>query len=336
MYYEGNPVVYKIGKDVDTLHVQAVNSNGDLSAMVNKAVPKSTVKSTLKLEIETPNWTSASRVKVKITAGDSIGLKAIMAKSGEDDDWTDVTSTRYLMISEDTTVYASVENAEGTAKETSLDVVCFDRAAPTVTAAQQDKVVNIRAEDKKSGVKAIYVNNVEYSGSKIYGGNLTYTIPEGTTTVSVKAMDEAGNVSEMLELPVRTTVTAVPGIISQAPQAPVTPEPDPEPAAIPDPEPEPDPEPVPEPEVEETPQEEPKAAGMTQGQMAGLAAGAFTLSSVGTAGTVWWLRRKRLMAEAVPDFDPNFRKKYDESEFHGTKDPLDTNVTEVDFNRKIS
>ncbi|WMJ83157.1 DUF6273 domain-containing protein [Oscillospiraceae bacterium MB24-C1] len=336
VYYEGNPVVYKIGKDVDTLHVQAVNPNGDLSAMVNKAVPKSTVKSTLKLTIEAPEWTSANRAKVKITAGDSIGLKAIMAKTGEDDDWTDVTSSRYIWISEDTTVYASVENEDGTVKETSLDIVCFDRAAPTVTAAQQDKVVNIRAEDKKSGVKAIYVNNVEYNGSKIYGGNLTYTIPEGTTTVAVKAVDEAGNASEMLELPVRTTVTAVPGIIAPSQPAPVTPPPDPEPAAIPDPEPEPEPEPVPEPEVEEAPQEEPKAAGMTTEKMVALAAGAFTLSSAGTIGGLWWLRRKRLLAEVVPDFDPKFRKVYDESEFHGTKDPLGSNVTEVEFNRKIS
>ncbi|MDF3005296.1 MAG: hypothetical protein K0S22_1768 [Oscillospiraceae bacterium] len=336
VYYEGNPVIYKIAKDVDTLHVQAVNPNGDLSAMVNKAVPKSTVKSTLKLTIEAPEWTSANRAKVKITAGDSIGLNAIMAKTGEDDDWTDVTSSRYIWIDEDTTVYASVENEDGTAKETSLDIVCFDRAAPTVTAAQQDKVVNIRAEDKKSGVKAIYVNNVEYNGSKIYGGNLTYSIPEGTTTVAVKAVDEAGNASETLELPVRTTVTAVPGIIAPSQPAPVAPPPDPEPAAIPDPEPEPEPEPVPEPEVEEAPQEEPKAAGMTQGQMAGLAAGAFTISSAGTAGALWWLRRKRLLAEVVPDFDPKFRKVYDESEFHGTKDPLGSNVTEVEFNRKIS
>lgn len=338
-YFAGNPVVYKIGKDVDTLHVQAVNPNGDLSAMVNKAVPKSTVKSTLKLTIEAPEWTSANRTKVKITASDSIGLKAIMAKTGEDDDWTDVTSSRYIWISEDTTVYASVENDDGTAKETSLDIVCFDRAAPTVTAAQQEKVVNIRAEDKKSGVKAIYVNNVEYSGSKIYGGNLTYSIPEGTTTVAVKAVDEAGNASETLELPVRTTVTAVPGIIAPSQPAPVAPPPDPEPAAIPDPEPEPEPEPEPQPEPqpEPEPQEEPKAAGMTQGQMAGLAAGAFTISSAGTAGALWWLRRKRLMAEAVPDFDPNYKKVWDESEFHGTKDPLDKgNVTEVEFNRRIS
>lgn len=335
-YFAGNPVIYKIGKDVDTLHVQAVNPNGDLSAMVNKAVPKSTVKSTLKLEIKAPGWTSASRAKVKITAGDSIGLKAIMAKTGEDDDWTDVTSSRYIWISEDTTVYASVENDDGTVKEASRDIVCFDREAPRVTATQQDKVVNIRAEDKKSGVKAIYVNNVEYSGSKIYGGNLTYTIPEGTTTVTVKAVDEAGNASETVELAVRATVTAVPAIVSPQPPTP-TPTPDPEPAAIPDPEPEPEAEPEPEPEVEEVPEEEPKAAGMTQGQLVGLAAGAFGLSSAGTAGTLWWLRRRRLMNEPVPDFDPNYRKKYDESEFKGTKDPLDQrNVTEVDFNRKIS
>lgn len=154
-YYTGNPVVYKIEKDVETLHVQAANYDGDLSAMVNKAVPQSTSKSTLKLSIEAPDWTNANRAKVKITASDSIGLKAVMAKTGEDDDWTDVTDSRYIWISEDTTVYASVENEDGSTKDASLDIVCFDRDAPSVTGAQQDKVVNIRAEDKKSGVKAI-------------------------------------------------------------------------------------------------------------------------------------------------------------------------------------
>ena len=336
-YFSGNPVIYKVAKGVETLHVQAVNFNGDLSPMVNKAVPGTTAKSTLKVAVEAPDWTSDNRTKVKITASDSLGITAVYAKTAEDDEWTDVTSTRYLWIDKDTTVYASAENNDGTVKETSLNIVCFDREAPRVTATQQDKVVNIRATDTKSGVKAIYVNNVEYSGSKIYGGSLSYTIPGGVTTVAVRAADEAGNMSDTVEVAVRETVTAVPAIISPQPTAP-TPTPDPEPAAIPDPEPEiePEAEPEPEPEIEEEPEEEPKAAGMTQGQLAGLAAGAFGLSSAGTAGTLWWLRRRRLLSEPVPDFDPNYRKRYDESEFHGTKDPMDTNVTSVDFNRKIS
>ncbi|MFV0497576.1 MAG: hypothetical protein ACK5L0_05335 [Candidatus Fimivivens sp.] len=337
-YFEGNPVVYKIGKDVETLHVQAVNPDGDLSAMVNKAVPRSTAKSTLKLSIEEPDWTNNNRIKVKIKASDSIGLKAVMAKTSEDDDWTDITDSRYLWIDEDTTVYASVENDDGTAKETSLDIDCFDRAAPTVTAAQQNNTVNIRAEDRKSGVKAIYVNNAEYNGSKIYGGNFTYTIPDGVTTVTVMAIDEAGNESDTIEVPVKTTVTAVPAIISpSAPPPPTAPEPDPEPAAIPDPEPEPEPEPEPVPEPEPEKEEEPKAAGMTKEKAIALGTGAFTLSSAGTVGTLWWLRRKRLLSEAVPELDPKFKKIYDESDYHGSRDPLDKkNVTEVDFNRKIS
>lgn len=219
-FFEGNPVIYSIDKKTDVLHMQAANYNGDLSAMVNKDVPQDTSKSTLKLTITAPGWTSASRAKVKITATDKSAIREVLAKTGEDDDWVDVTDSHYIYITEDTTVWASAENDEGTVKEAYLDITCFDRKAPTVTAAQQDKVVNIRAEDDKSGVKAIYVNNVEYSGSKIYGGNLRYTIPDGTTTVTVKAVDEAGNESETVELAVKATVTAIPMVISPSSSTP--------------------------------------------------------------------------------------------------------------------
>lgn len=342
-YFEGNPIVYKIGKDTEELHVQAVNYNGDLSAMVNRVVPGSTVKSTLKLEIEKPDWTNAARVKVKITASDKLGIREVLAKAGEDGDWTDVTDTRYLWISEDTTVWASAENDDGTTKDASQSIVCFDREAPTVSGSQQDKVVNIRAQDKKSGVKAIYVNNVEYGGSKIYGGNLKYEIPSGVTTVLIRAVDEAGNESDTLELPVKSTVTAVPMIV--APSAPTSPEPELPPAAIPEPEPEPEPEPKPEPQPEPEPviEETPEAAGMTTGQKVALAAGVFTASSAATAGTVWYLLRRRKLRQTVPELDiKDCRLKYDETDYHGSIDPLDKlqsgsgNITEVDFKQKIS
>lgn len=337
-FFEGNPVVYDIDKDTDVLHLQAANFNGDLSAMVNRDVPRDTSKATLKLTITAPEWTSAARAKVKITATDKYDIRELLAKAGEDSEWEDITDTRYIYITEDTTVWASAENDEGAIKEAYLDIVCFDRNAPTVTAAQQDKVVNIRAEDDKSGIKAIYVNNVEYSGSQIYGGNLRYTIPEGVTTVTVKAVDEAGNESQMVELGVKATVTAIPMMI--APSEPPAPEPEPPAAVIPEPEPEPEveaepePEPIPEPET----QEEPEAAGMTTAQMAAIAGGVFAASSAATGGTIWWLMRKRRMNQVVPELDyKGYRLKYDESDYGGSVDPLDkSNVTEVVFNRKIS
>lgn len=226
-FFEGNPVIYDIDKNTDILHLQAANFNGDLSAMVNRAVPRDSSKSTLKLTITAPDWTNAARAKVKITATDKSSIHEILAKTGEDEDWEDITDKLYIYITEDTTVWASVENDEGTVKETHLDITCFDRKAPTVSATQQDNVVNIRAADDKSGVKAIYVNNVEYSGSKIYGGSLRYTIPDGVTTVKVKAVDEAGNESEIVELAVRATVTAIPMTIAPSEPPAVSPEPEP-------------------------------------------------------------------------------------------------------------
>lgn len=341
-FFEGNPVVYDIDKNTDVLHLQAANFNGDLSAMVNRDVPRDSSKSTLKLTITAPGWTNADRAKVKITATDKASIHEILAKTGDDEDWEDITDKLYIYITEDTTVWASVENDEGTVKETHLDITCFDRKAPTVSAAQQDKVVNIRAEDDKSGVKAIYVNNVEYSGSKIYGGNLRYTIPDEVTTVKIKAVDEAGNESEMVELAVRATITAIPVTIAPTQPPIISPEPEPPIAAIPEPQPtakaEPEEDaPVVEPEPETVIEDKPKAAGLTTEQLISLALGAFALSCTGTGGFIWWLMRKRRQNSIVPELDfNNCKLKYDESDYHGSVDPLDENVTEVAFNKKVS
>lgn len=76
---------------------------------------------------------------------------------------------------------------------------------------------------------------------------------------------------------------------------------------------------------------------MTTAQMAAIAAGVFALSSAATGGVVWWLMRKRKLQQVVPELDyEGYRLKYDESDYHGDIDPLDNNVTEVNFNRKVS
>ncbi len=50
---------------------------------------------------------------------------------------------------------------------------------------------------------------------------------------------------------------------------------------------------------------------------------------MGAVAFAQWLRMEQRIAEDVPDFDPKFRKVYDESDFHDTRDPN----TDISVNR---
>ncbi|MEG0944454.1 MAG: hypothetical protein RSD07_06700 [Angelakisella sp.] len=320
---EGNPVIYKVPKGTETLHIQAVNPQGDLSPMLNKAVPLDASKSTLKLYIESPGWTSDRKAKVKLTAEDKNRITKINVRTSDESEWADVTEQRYIYITSNTTVYASVENDKGEIKEVSQDITCFDRTAPKVTATQDGKTINIRATDELSGVKVILVNGKEYQEGDFEDGKLAYRIPEGTTMVTVKAEDAAGNLSRAVELPLQTTVAALPVVIAPTPTP--TPEPEltqedvavPEPEPLPTPEPIPSQEPAPEPTVTETaaePEPLPPAA------KAAAAAGGLGTT---TLGGIWYWVRKKALSQSVEELGLTGKLFYDESEFGGSIDPLD-------------
>lgn len=326
-FLEGNPVIYNVPKGTDVLHIQALDSAGDRSSMVNKTVPRDTSKSTLKLAIESPGWTRSRKVKVRLKAEDSSGnrIVKVLARTSEESEWADVTEQRYIEITANTTVYGSIENDKGEIKEVNKDIECFDRTAPRVTAAQDGKTVNIRATDDLSGISSILVNNKQYQRGDFEDGKLAYRVPEGTAVVIIQAEDMAGNLSNQVELPIQTTVSAVPTIVAPEPEEQPDPEPElsPEEVAVPEPEPESSPEPIPnepEPTVTETaaePEHLPPAA------KAAAAAGGLGTSAVG--GIWYWLRRIRLN-KPVEELDLEGKKLlYDESEFGGSQDPLDKN-----------
>lgn len=351
VYIEGNPVVYSIPRRTETLRIQAMNSAGDLSAVVNRQVPADTSKSTLKVSIERPGWTNAKSVRIRITASDKGGIAELLASTAEDGgDWEDVSSRKYITISRDTTVYAAATNENGDTRTAEADIVCFDREAPVVSATLAGRTVNIRAEDDKSGVSSIVVNNVEFKEEAAYGGRLAYKVPDGVAKVTIHAKDRAGNLSNVVELPVTVTVSAVPNIVrpvpgTPAPTPPIAESAPPEDHALPDPEPAEKPEDdgtdsgVPPPPPGTTTDETPPPVDTQNGSKAAGALAAGLLAAGGAGAAAWYHIRKR-KALPIPEIElTDVRLEYDESEFGGADDPLEEggeNVDYIDFTHKAS
>ena len=210
---EGNPAIYTIPADTKTLKLQAVNEDGDLSAIVNKLVPGSSSNNTnnndtgdnkdddngtsLKLSIQNPGWTNQSRVKVRITASDKYNeIDDIEATSDQSSDWSDVTSSKYIYITEDTTVYARATNSAGETKEISRDIECFDFDPPLIAASLDGDYINVRVTDEKSGVKKLCIANNTYSSSETRG-IIQYKISASDLEdmeIYMTCEDNAGNV----------------------------------------------------------------------------------------------------------------------------------------------
>ncbi|MEG1875531.1 MAG: hypothetical protein RR185_08180, partial [Angelakisella sp.] len=325
--FEGNPVIYSVPKDTPVLHIQAVNAAGDRSPMVNKTVPLDSSKSTLKLSIVNPGWTRGRSARIRLAAEDKNRITKVLVRTAEDREWSDVTEQRYIDITANTTVYASVENDKGESKEVSELVECFDREAPKVTAIQDGKLVNIRATDAVSGVTAILVNNQEYQREDIDEGKLVYRIPDGTELVIIKAEDAAGNLSRQLELPLQTTITAVPVIVSPNPPPPPPPleESPPQEIAIPTPMPEPEPMP----QLEPTPEAPEPSQPVINAEPEPVSPAAKAVAAVGGLGTttlggVWYWLRKKALKKPIAELERMASKLlYDETGFGGSDDPLD-------------
>lgn len=226
-FLSGNPVNYIIPAGTTEITARAINNDGDYSAPMTKQVPKkqgeensgggggngssgggadssdSECYSIPQLTIHRPSWTNGESTRVYIEANDEYGIRSIMAKTGKSKKWEDLTKDPYITVSEDCTVYAYTVNWDGRKVETQKDIVCFDRASPTVKAELHDDVVIISTADDLSGVVGIYVNGAWHKGAEIAGGFYRYAIPDGITSISVMALDAAGNIS-------RTATVAVP------------------------------------------------------------------------------------------------------------------------------
>lgn len=237
--YDGNPVLYPVSSSTKTLKTQAVNIMGERSPVVYKEVPSTSSSSSTstttsgkaRISISAPDWTSAKKAKVKIAVSDSNDIDTVTASTDYGTE-EDVTDEDYIYITKDTTVKVEVKNDAGEITKKSTSIECFDRDAPTVSVSQSDKILNIKASDAKSGVAAIYVKGKKYASN----GQVSYNIPDGATSVTIYAEDEAGNKSDAIEYPLKKEdkpVTAVPvaGAVTSVTPTPTAPAPEPEPEA---------------------------------------------------------------------------------------------------------
>ena len=93
-------------------------------------------------------------------------------------------------------VFANEGKLEEESEETFVD-----ETKPVLNAAIQDGILNIQAEDKDSGIKAIYVNGYEFT--ELQNGTLSIRLQRfdvGYEYFTIQAIDNAGNLSNRYKL----------------------------------------------------------------------------------------------------------------------------------------
>ena len=133
---------------------------------------------------------------------DSFSVSRIEAKAGDGDGWMDITGSRSITVSGNTTVYVRVTDDEGNVYEQNRSVKCYDEGQPTISASLTDGVMTIRGNDTVSGIAAISVNGTSYT--ELTDGMLKVQLTQNDFTakeIEITATDGAGNTSEIYSMP---------------------------------------------------------------------------------------------------------------------------------------
>lgn len=151
-------------------------------------------------------WWNKNNAKVKISVKDiadsgNFTIASVKAAAGSSSSYVDITAEMYVEISENTTVYVLVTDSNGNNYSASKYIDCYDKTKPTLNAAVNNGLLTVQATDNDSGVKAIYVNQYEFTDMvngvisirmKKYDANYEY--------FTVQALDNAGNMSEVYKV----------------------------------------------------------------------------------------------------------------------------------------
>lgn len=156
----------------------------------------------VKITISVPkNW-QKEKAMVKITAEDTkntgtFTIAKMEAKITEEGNWTDITSTKTIEVSQNSSIYVKVTDQNGKVYTENRYIESFDTTKPTLSAAAKDGVLIIRGEDADSGVAAIYVNGNEFT--ELTDDTLNVRLQKADTTYeyfTLQVRDKAGNMSE--------------------------------------------------------------------------------------------------------------------------------------------
>lgn len=160
-------------------------------------------KSTVDITVEKPSqWTNKSEAEINILVESDIEIKKVEVKIGENGAWSDITSNRTITIAENSGIYVQVTDINGQTHIKNSYVQVFDRTPPIVRAKISKTVLMIEFDDPLSGVFAVYVDGKEYKN--LNDNSLELSLKDITSgeynTISVYAVDNAGNRSSLLEM----------------------------------------------------------------------------------------------------------------------------------------
>lgn len=133
--------------------------------------------------------------------GEGVSISSIEAKVGDNGSWENITSSRSVTISGNTTVYVRVTDSEGNIYEQNRSIRCYDEELPTLTAALSDGVLTIKGNDSVTGISSITVNGTTYTD--LENGTLKIQLTQKdfvTKKIEIYATDTAGNTSEVYSM----------------------------------------------------------------------------------------------------------------------------------------
>ena len=157
----------------------------------------------VKITIETDTGWFKDTAMVRVRAEDILNtgnfvIKSVKAKISQNGNWTDITESMEISVSENCSVYIMVTDQNGQTYERNRYISCFDKTKPVLNAAVNSGLLSIEAKDSESGIKAVYVNGYEFT--ELTNGVLNIRLQQfdtGYEYFTIQAMDRAGNVSDV-------------------------------------------------------------------------------------------------------------------------------------------
>ena len=143
------------------------------------------------------NESATVAFSLKTKDGSMPSIKSVRARAGKKDNYTDVTESMSLVITEDCTVNVIATDSNGRTYERSRKITCFDKTAPTLNASVSEGILEVNAKDNLSGIKSIIISGYEYTD--IEDGKLTIRLSQfdaGYEKFNIQAVDNAGNKSD--------------------------------------------------------------------------------------------------------------------------------------------
>lgn len=152
-------------------------------------------------------YTKAANVEIRVTDDNGTGWKTVEYKIERGGSWIDLTddltdrNRASVEITENCTIYVTVTDKDGKAHAKSRYIECFDRAAPTIKAGIDGKLLRVEASDDLSGVDAVFIDGDRYDD--LTNGTLDVRLrdlDDDYKQISVQAVDYAGNKSKTVQL----------------------------------------------------------------------------------------------------------------------------------------